>query len=352
MKLDAFATEAHYIEHLMPIWLELDRDHRGHFYMPDSLIDSCLERWGPPLALRDDRPVGASRPQGQRTMVAGFIDLQKVKQGRAVFLEHGVGQTYDACNSPAAGHAGYPGGIGRERVDLFICPNRDVARRNRATYPNAAAAVVGCPKLDPWIKYPTPKGNEVVAFGFHWRCGLVPEAGTAWDHYRSAVHAFAQHHGPHNVIGHAHPRLMAEARPLYERWGIPVATSFEHVLAVADLYVADNTSTLYEFAATGRPVLALNDPKWRRDCHHGLRFWDAIPGPQVDRPDDLTDAITAQLETPTLATDEVLDRAYTYRDGNSTARALNAITWWLDHIGGSTLDWWGSINRVNRGGQG
>jgi hypothetical protein len=100
------------------------------------------------------------------------------------------------------------------------------------------------------------------------------------------------------VIGHGHPRR-SELASRYRRAGIEHVASFSEVCRRASIYVADNTSTLFEFAATGRPVVVLNARRYRRDVRHGLRFWDAAGvGPNVDRPRDLPDVVARALEDP------------------------------------------------------
>ena len=83
---------------------------------------------------------------------------------------------------------------------------------------------------------------------------------------------------------------------LYRKAGIPFVAAFEDVCRQADLFIADNTSCLFEFAATGRPVVVLNSKYYRRNVNHGLRYWDAADvGIQVDRPEDLVAAVAEAL---------------------------------------------------------
>lgn len=115
----------------------------------------------------------------------------------------------------------------------------------------------------------------------------------------------------------------------WQRLEVPFARHFDEVLDKADLYVCDNSSTLYEFASTNRPVLVLNAPWYRRNVHHGLRFWDAIPGLPVDSPDNLRRGIEMALTDGPFARDERRKAVrYVYGDlcdGQATTRAVSAI---------------------------
>src|SRR5690625_7239322 len=90
---------------------------------------------------------------------------------------------------------------------------------------------------------------------------------------------------------HAHPRIAGRTREMLDRAvakgrrescapegeydEIPFIHTFDEVLESASLYCTDASSTLYEYAATGRPVLVLNSRHFRKDVNHGLRFWEA-----------------------------------------------------------------------------
>lgn len=123
-------------------------------------------------------------------------------------------------------------------------------------------------------------------------------------------------------------------RTFWPRLKVPFLLSFDEVLEQADLYVTDNSSTLMEFASTSRPVLVLNAPWYRRDVHHGLRFWDAIPGMQVDEPGDLLEGIKLALDdSPELQAARRYAVQYVYsdvdgnllNDGHGTKVAVRAI---------------------------
>jgi glycosyltransferase involved in cell wall biosynthesis len=263
-------------------------------------------------------------------VVASYGDLRRVANGlRPVALsEHGVGQTYGNQ------HPSYCGGVSAERrqVGLFLVPNAAAAEANRRVQPDAAIAVVGVPRLDRFVTRPAAPepGSPLVALSFHWPCAVAPETRGAFPHYRAALPELARHF---RLLGHGHPRVLDRLARGYQRLGIPVAADFEEVLARASLYVADNSSTLYEFAAAGRPVVVLNAPWFRRHVEHGLRFWRyADVGVQCDRPEDLVAAVRRALDDPPeqeLRRRRAVDAVVPLRDGRSAARAADALRAWL-----------------------
>lgn len=305
--IDAFASLRHYAEHLRPVWQALPEAWRGH--------------WGTP-----DRPPTADRP----VLVAGWRDAQLVRPRPVVYLEHGAGQAYDG--EPHTRLTGsYSGGTGLDHAVLFLCPNQQVADRWRHTYPDTPAVVVGCPKLDPWHLAgdwaERPLHRPIVAVTFHWECPLIPETRSAWPHYQRALPALTQQPG-FQVLGHGHPRIYNRLARTWRRLGVPHTPELGDVLDQADLLVGDNTSALYEFASTGRPVLVLNAPWYRRDVHHGLRFWSHVPGLQIDHPDQLVWGITTALaDPPELAAMRAcaVAAAYAHADGRAARRAADTI---------------------------
>jgi hypothetical protein len=254
------------------------------------------------------------------TLVASYGDLveaQRQKARRIVLMQHGIGQSYSDQNPH------YPGGKGNDAVGLFLAPNEHAAGRWRAAYPRARVEVVGSPRLDDLPR--RQPGPQTVAVSFHWDAYHHPESRSAFDYYRSALPELAKRF---TVIGHGHPRRRDMAR----KWGllgIEFVPDFDDVCRRADVYVADNTSTLYEFAATGRNVVVLNAPFYRREINHGLRFWDAAHvGINVHHPDQLALAVDYALTTSDVASrEDALDIVYAYRSGGA-ARAVRAIREW------------------------
>jgi hypothetical protein len=247
-----------------------------------------------------------------------------------VYVEHGAGQSYDG-DPRSKGDGSYSGGHSLDNVTLFLCPNGTVADRWQTAYPGTPAVVVGSPKLDRWHSQPTSRNvasdTPTVAVTFHWECRMVPETTSAWRYYDRTLPSLAADER-WRLLGHGHPRLWGTISRRWKRIGVDAVKDFGDVLDRADLLVGDNTSALYEYASTGRPVVVLNAPQYRRDVHHGLRFWDHPPGLQVDRPEQLADTIARALTDPEPARAVragAVAAAYAYTDGRAAERAVTAI---------------------------
>lgn len=318
--VDFYASEPHYVDHLAPIWEALPSEARGLFLAGAVPIREHALRRGIPDVRLESRNPG----RGSLVVVASYRDELRARRPGSVFLEHGAGQHYGNR------HTSYVGGPGRGNVRLFLCPNEEVARRNRATYPEARIRIVGCPKLDPWHPPTRYKGrpDPILAISFHWRCRVVRECDSAIDHYAGALRRLAEAYRG-RVLGHGHPRIWRELEPLYRRSGIRPVQDFAEVLELADLYLCDNSSTIYEFASTGRPVVVLNAPWYRRHVDYGLRFWEfADVGLNADGPDELLEVIAEALEDPPAVQkrrDEISSAVYHRRDGRSSSRAAEEI---------------------------
>lgn len=318
--IDFYASEPHFLDHLAPIVRAMGQKR---ILVGRGLLDHARRRGLVATADGGD----PSRP----VVVASNTDtkrMRKLGRTRIAFIEHGIGQSY-AGDPHAASIGAYAGGKDRGDLGLFMVPNEHAASRFRATYPGNRTVIVGSPKLDEAPAYePGPK--PVVAVSFHWDCSVVPETRSSRKEYWGAIQALAR---THTVIGHGHPRafLMDRLDTYYRRAGIEVVTDFAEVLRRASVYVCDNSSSLYEFAATGRPVVVLNASWYRKQVHHGLRFWDAADvGIQVDRAEDFAAAIETALKDPPkrqAARERALDIVYAYRSGGAV-RAAGAITEW------------------------
>lgn len=257
-------------------------------------------------------------------LVASHRDLVSVRRRRprkVILAQHGAGQSYGG--DPKAAHvAAYPGGDDNHDVGLFLVPNEHAARRWRERYPAASVRVVGCPALD--TRPAREPGPFTIAIAFHWDARFVPEARSGLTWFAPAVQPLGK---LFRLIGHGHPRRVDLAR-FYRRNGVELVTDVDEVFRRADLLIADNTSVLFEFAATGRPVVVMNPPWYRLDIDHGLRFWDAVPGPAAANPCELGDAILEALSEPPTRREAAVSTVYAHRSG-AAPRAAAAIVDWL-----------------------
>lgn len=310
-RLDCLASRPHYLAHLRPIWEQLPDHLRGELYTPSTLPHD-------------------TSTLAETVMVAGHADAQLLAHHRLVYLEHGAGQRY--LGDPlAAGHGSYAGGKGLDHVALFLCPSRSVAKAWLDRYPKAHAYVVGCPRLDRWADGRHQVPGRVV-LQWHWDCRLVYETTTAFHHYQphldqvvEAVRAAGGH-----VLLHWHPRLTQALEGLSRPLAALYEPDLERCLGTAAVWAGDNSSVMYEAAALGIPVVAMNAPQYRRDVEHGLRFWSHVPGPQVDDAGHLAVQLAKILQDGETPDDALLRRraaatAYHWPPGGAAARAVRAI---------------------------
>lgn len=309
MKVHAYASRAHYLAHLAPVHAALPEEIRGELIGPRRQY------------------MRADAFAGDLVLVASWVDSQRwARRHRVIYLEHGAGQSYGG-DPHAANHGSYAGGEGHDHTALFLCPSETVADRWRAVY-RAPAVAVGCPRLDDVERRNEP---DVAAFAFHWDNPLCNESRTALPHYARRLGVVVEDLRARGVrvLGHGHPRAAGHLKPMWRALGVEWCDDIDDVLRRAAVFVADNTSAMYEAAALDIPVVALNAPWYRRDVDHGLRFWSHVPGVQCDGPDDLAELVLEQMQGGTV--DDVAHRcvvaahAYSAVDGKASARAAEAI---------------------------
>jgi hypothetical protein len=315
MKIDFFARRTHFIDHLLPIWRALSDEIRGTFYV-SAYLKEYAEREGfeaglVPRATGD--PLSGAPKGTDPVLTTAYGDIQEAWRARStrtlILMEHGVGLTFE--------HPGYAGGLGmRRRVALFLAPNEFIRAKTARSLPLAPQVVIGTPKLDEWGEAPQPAsqasphlappfgrrkiGGErpTVCISFHWNgYHISPEAGNAYKHYGPVLSELARQNG-FTLIGHGHPKF-GQLPEVYERAGIEYVPDFREVMRRADVYVNDCSSTMYEFLVTGKPVVILNAPWFRKNIRHGIRFWEYTDiGPQVEQPEQLLGAIEETLAKP------------------------------------------------------
>ena len=338
--IDALSMERQFTEHLAPVWHALPE--RGRFLVDPSLVEHAASLGIDAVA--SPRPVPfpaypAPRTDGPPLLVASYGDVKvgrRLGYGPFAFIEHGAGQTYNGDRARRADRSGsYAGGGDRDDNELVLVPNQHAAEAWRSAYPQARVEIVGSPRLDS-LPDREPGPGPVVAVSFHWPASSVsPEAGNALGEFAPVLEELAQRF---HVIGHAHPKGDWPVRMarLYRRWGIEFVADFAEVCRRADVYVCDNSTTLYEFAATSRPVVVMNARAYRKRVEHGVRFWEAADvGIQVDEPAFLGDAIAEAVLDPPMrreARERALGIVYAYRSGGAL-RAADAIVSWLRERG-------------------
>jgi hypothetical protein len=316
--IDVIARERHFVDHLAPVWEALPEETRGTFwYLGSGAIRTVagMVRGVPP-------------PSSIPTLVAsaGDLHLSAARRRPTAIMEHGCGQSFGG-DPRSATHSSYAGGRHRDGASLFLHPGPHPAARDRAAYPGARVEVVGCPKLDS-LPRKDRSGAPVLAIAFHWNGPVCAETRSGAMEFGRMIAPLAQ---SYQVIGHGHPRILDRIAPLYARYGVEVVRDFAEVCARADLYLNDASSTLFEFASTGRPVVVLNCALYRRSVNHGLRFWDAATvGVQTTSSRPLADAVAEALEDSPAqreAREAAIDLVYAYRTGAARRAAAALMDW-------------------------
>jgi hypothetical protein len=332
--VDFYSSQIHYQDHLLPIWDALGGD-AGIWHVPTARQTAALVARGVGVARTGiGRPRGRDRP----VVVASGGDARGMRTP-TVLVEHGAGQAYDVD------HPSYSGGSKRDGVAVFLCPNEVVADRNAIRYPEATVAMVGSPRVDALRSAagsphddggitgtsvrPQCRGTGpvAVALSFHWDCRTVaPEAGWALPHFREALPEVVR---KYHSVGHGHPRFATFFHRLWAELGVAHVVEFVDLIPQAWVYVCDNSSSMYEWAAIDRPVVVLNSPTYRREVEMWPRFWAcADVGIQVDEPGDLAGAVwRAATDEPAIADRrrEVVAEIYPMQDGYAAERSAEAI---------------------------
>ena len=264
---DIYATQEGYAHHLIPVW----EASGGTFYGHTQEFVRWLRSRG--VVGAEQLPSRLSRP----VLTAGIMDYRRAEKTRPpalAYMEHGCGQSY-AGDRRMSTHPAYAGGDGRDGCSLILAPNTQAAARWSERYPSAAVHTIGASRV---LNPPEDTGRSLLVVSFHWDGGTIPEMRSAWSHYRDSLGALAL---DVPLALHAHPRARNGIRAWAKGRNIEFIEDIEEVARRATVYAVDNSSTLWEMGRT-RPVIALNAPWYRRDVAHGLRFWDRIPGLQVD----------------------------------------------------------------------
>lgn len=324
--IDGLTDWPHYADHLGAVLSALPEGARGSVMTSNPVVAERAHQ----LGLVTSRPDETStRP----VLVASLGDLKRAEalgRTRIALMEHGSGQSYGGRN---VRHGSYAGGMGRGGASLFLHPGPHPANRDRNAYPAARVEAVGSPFLD---NLPQREGapGRVVAFTFHFNGSVCRETKTAYPAFFPAIVRLV---GKYELLGTAHPMLWRKGRhgkqiaDRYRQYGIEPVEHFTDICRRADVLIADNTSAMFAFAATGRPVVVMNAPWYDRRVVHGLRFWEASTvGVNCDDPDTLGDCIEEALEDSPqqrAKREAALDLVYAYRSG-AGKRAADVLMDW------------------------
>lgn len=331
--IDFLASQKHYIDHIAPVWNRLPPDKRHNFYVPNTIVDYAQRKLqGASLYLfqyervfpQDEYPI----------LVAAYGDLIAAHRNnphrKIFYMEHGTGHAF--------GTAAYPNGKGkRDYVSLFLTPN-EYTKKLIQSVRDTPVEVIGTPKMDIYqnefettqrtISLIGSPSRPVLAIAFHWgdKHSVPPESGSAFEHYKDILPKLNDRY---TLISHGHPIAEHFYRPIFQSMGIEWVETFDEVLQRADIYINDLSSTMYEFICTGKPVIVLNAPWFRRDVQWGIRFWDySDVGINVESPEELFPAIEQTIEE--YSSVHLPERALAVHDlypyiGSSAYRAVDMI---------------------------
>lgn len=337
-QIDFLASQPHYLDHIAPVWDALPDQARGTFYVPEEMLDYADRILHKTLYLFSytDRTFGPFVDR-HPVLVAGYGDMMALHRQnpsrRIVMMEHGTGHTFHT--------AAYPDGTGkRDWVDLFLPPNEYTKRKIQGIR-QTRCEVVGTPKLDKVFWEMNPSNSiknyydnpPTIAIGFHWgsKNNIPPESGTAFDHYKGIIPELSKQF---NLLGYGHPLAADVYKRFFTSLGIEYTNNLMDVFHQADVCINDLSSAMYEFLVTGKPVIVLNAPWFRRDVQHGIRFWDyADIGIQVEEPGELVFAIQQTLDN--YGTIRSSERVTTVQDlfpylGIASERAAGVLRRYLE----------------------
>lgn len=260
-------------------------------------------------------------------LAASASDAHLVAPKPVVYFERGSGQTYDMDARTYESESFSTGVIHNAR--LFLCPNRFVAQRRQNRHPHALAIVIGSPRLDRY-EHGVHAGVERGTIAIAWKAHRepIPELHSAYRHFQHGLMSLARtlNHGGMRTVVTCHPRARATYGRATQRVGWEWWDT-EDVLDRAHVLIADNTSLAYEFAALARPVIMLRSPEWRTHVHHGLRFWECIPGPETTEVDLLPELIIRSMNEDPWADLRACARdVHPVLDGRAAWRGAEAIS--------------------------
>lgn len=259
MELNFYCSRIPYVDHSLPIFKKLPKKYKGKF-----MIDKNIEDYVKTLGI--DYMVGFEVSENP-VMILSRADIPSIKKSRIVFLEHGVGTNYNNKSHLPD----------NKFIDLVLTTKAQEPAHRKLF--GDKVKIVGCPKLDFLIKkHKKPKNKiPIVAFSHHWDQKQFPETRSAWPWDSDGLIELSKRKDI-KLLGHKHPGDPRDIEGFCFDNKIDFESDWNNVIAKADLYICDNSSSIYEFAALDKPVVVLSPPFYRRNVNFGGRFWDNIPG--------------------------------------------------------------------------
>lgn len=272
--ITAYAREPHHIAHLQ------------------SVI-SCLD---PGLF---DGWINFPDEAGPLTLIASSRDAKLFRGRSVIYVEHGAGQTYNG-DPRGVRIGGYSGSPGLDNVVMFLAPNLTVAERWKATYPNTPVSIVGSPYVADLRDEVAGGPRDCVVLTHHWDCLVCQESMSAFPYFLPKYRGLIEYLCALGieVLGHGHPRAIDALAPEWKKLGLEVVYDWPEVASRCRLLLCDNSSVQAEAAALDIPLVFLDSPEYRKNTHHGGRFWDWPKGQVSCGPDGLLPAVAEALRDP------------------------------------------------------
>jgi len=298
------------VQHVETVWHALEPDERGNLFTSPACWSWARSR-GLHLQERMRRPT--------LWLACSVKDLAATRRNfpgaRPVYMDHGTGlQWYGDANLRVL----------RRVAAGFAAPNAFLAERYLAEFAGRPVWVIGTPKLDRLAAIAREPGPATVAVSFHW---TSVKRTRVLELFTPALRALVALGGV-KVLGHGHPHVWGDLEPFYAGLGIEPVMEFEDVVARADVYACDHSSTIYEWAALGRPVVLLDHDAQQRvvNISSGLRYTDHADVGEHAGPETFLHAISNALERDAFAERraEITAELYPYL-GEATARAVEVL---------------------------
>lgn len=318
--IDLLATEYYYLDHLSPIWRALPPECRGTVFCTSRALFRALE-----FANADSIKVVPDPRKGivktlteapaRAVMTASFANWRVCRRAKrpAPSIPHGPGGPGQSCVTWQRV---------ADQVELLFVAS-EWGKGGLEGLP--VVALGGQPKVDRWLGYRPNNSHPVVALSFRWR-----EKASAFRHYRrefSKLVKAATRRG-WELLGHGHPLAFEKRfRPFYQQQRIRRTADFDKVLARADVYCVDCSSSTFEFAATGRPVVLMDCPLYD-GCTFAPRFTHGHVGLHSRDVPTLIEAIATALKDPPevrAARQAAVAEIFGPMDGKSAERAAGIL---------------------------